>query len=341
MKTILFKCTLTLLIILAIPLASTSIETSNRILTTIGNTSITVLDVKKEMDRQIFMNDKTLFNDVEKHFAFYYHNWKKTLQKMAQDEVLLLESKRMKYELPSFEINKKVTELFGDKEVEAYKFLSISPEQARAIGERELISNHLSWFQIWSKSYLEATPSAILQAYENHIQTLAKKDSWTYQALYVRGQDKDKVEEVTSSISNLLSSGSFFNLASIIDNIHFDENLVKVQVSKDITLKANEISSSVLTVLESLEDGMVSKMILGKDARNFTGKILQLKEHKKEPIPRLADISETLKNQIVNMEGEKLASSYFTKLFKQYDADGLYGATLNSSTLEPFVLSDD
>ena len=86
---------------------------------------------------------------------------------------------------------------------------------------------------------------------------------------------------------------------------------------------------------------MVSNIITGRNAKNFTGKILQLKEHKREHIPRFADINESLKNNIVNTEGEKIANSYFTRLFKEYDADGLYGAALNATTLEPFTMTDD
>jgi hypothetical protein len=318
-----------------------SIQTSNQILTQIGNRSITVLDIKKDMDRQIFVSDKSIFEDIEKTYTYYQQNWRKTLQKIVQDEALLLEAKKLKYELPSYEINKKVTELFGDKEVEAYKFLSITPEEAKATGERELISTHLSWFQIWNKTLQGATPSKVQKAYESYITELAKKDTWTYQALYVSCKEKEKVEEITSSISNLLNSGSFQNLASIMENITFDENQVKVQVSKEITLRTNEISSSILNVLNSLEEGMISKAILEKNNKNFTGKILQLKEHKKEFIPRFVDIGESLKNQIVTTEGEKISTEYFSKLFKQYDVDGLYGAKLSTSTLEPFVIIND
>ena len=217
----------------------------------------------------------------------------------------------------------------------------MTSEEAKKYGERELVASHLAWFQVWSKSYLEATPKAIGLAYQDLKTDLAKKDKWTYQAMYLKGDTKEKVEETTSAISLVLEKENFSNLAILLDRINIDQKLVKVRVSKDITLTTNEMSPSLLSVLQDLDEGMVSKIVTSKKSNSYTGKLLQLKSHQKEPIPALTEVNAKLKNVIVNKTGDKLSKTFYTKLFKKYDADGLYGSALTASTFQPFAFEND
>jgi len=318
-----------------------AIQTNNQILTRVGSKAITVLDIKKEMDRQIYMSDKKIFTDVQALGSYYYHHWKSVLNKMTQDEIYLLEAKEMKYEIASHDITQKVTELFGENEIETYKFLSITAEQATAFGKREMMSSHLSWFKIWSKSLMEATPASVVEAYTEYVADLAKKDTWTYQALFVKGSDEKAVVKTSNNITALLKDGKYQNFSLILDSINTDNKAVKVGVSKDITLKTSELSPTLLSVLETLDEGMISDVITGSRAGSYTGKILQLKKHTKEKIPALADISENIKNSIVNKTSERVSNECFAKLYKKYDVDGLYGSLLDKTTLEPFTLAND
>jgi|GEM_PF-3008252 len=322
-------------------LFGSNIQIQNRILTQVGHQTITVLDVKKEMDRQIYRKDPKLFDSPEATCSYYYQNWKSTLQKITQDEIFLLEAEQMKYEIPSHEITQKVTYLFGDNECEAYRFLSITPEEATASAKREIYSGHLSWFKIWAQTLSEATPNAILEAYNSYAENLSRQDSWTYQALYVSGKEKGLVDEAAQKITSLLKESHSCNLSAIVDQIHSPSQEVFVSLSKDITLKTHELSPSLLDTLASLEEGMASSPICGSKGATFNAKILQLKEHKKQEIPPLATVSEELKNAIVSSLGDKHTREYFAPLYKEYDVQGLFGEELLTSKLEPFLLVNE
>lgn len=341
MKKVIFKAIFVISFVGLASLYPASIQTTNRILARVGKHAITVLDVKKEMDRQLYIKDKNLLADPNETFSFYAQNWKMVLNKITQDEMLLLEAESLEYKIPTHEISKRVSVLFGDNTVEALKLLNITPERAREISNREIISEHFAWFQVWSKSFMEATPSTVHKAYEQHIADLAKKDKWTYQALYVKGADEGLVKDTTKSITTLLSKGEFTNLSTIIDQIDFHDERVKVGVSQDITLEKGQLSPKILTVLEKLDEGMMSEVIAGKSSNAFTNKILYLKERKKEHIPGFAEMNDKLKNEIVNKVGTKIASDYYEDLYKKYDVDGLWGEKLGTSQLEPFALSHD
>ncbi|MCH9621237.1 MAG: hypothetical protein S4CHLAM20_06550 [Chlamydiia bacterium] len=321
-------------------LGAVSIETTNRILSSVGEKSITVLDVKREMDRQLYRQDKKIFSNPEAVYSYYAQNWKHILQKMVNDEILLLEAEKSKYEVKSHDVNQKMKELYGDDQVDAFRFLSITPEQALQNSKKELISAHLSWYKIWSKAFLETTPGIIRKAYETHIAELPKKDEWTYQALYIKGKDQEVVDQTASNIASLLKDGGCTNLSAILENINTPEDL-KVGLSKDITLSSAQLSPNLLSVLENLEAGKMSEVISGKTQNAYSGKVLHLKGFKKEPIPSYREMNAQIKDKMLNIKGGKIAHGYFEKLYKSYDIAGLYGMKLQSSNLTPFTLQDD
>ncbi len=341
MKILPFKSSFLIALIAVTSMYGAAIQTNNQVLVKIGTKAITVLDIKREMDRQIYLQNPQMFDDATAICGFYYKNWKNTLQKITQDEVFLLVADHLKYVIPAPDITQKVAQLFGDNEFETYKFLSITIEQAREMAKRDLYSAHLAWFSIWSKALSEATPKTILGAYTNHVKDLAKKDTWTYQALYLSSRDEKLLENTTSSISTLLKEGKYENLALILDQVKNSDEKVQIGLSKDITLKTNEISPNLLAVLENLEEGMTSEVVSGSRNGIFTGKILQLKKHTKENIPTLATVSEGLKSTIVNTIAEQITKERFTALYKQYDVQGLFGNELFDSKLEPFSLQDE
>ena len=297
-------------------------------MTRVGENSITMLDVKKEMDRQIFIHNKVLFANAEALAAYYTQNWKPTLKKIIEDEVLLLEAENLKYDIPSTEITKKLHELYGDDVVPALQFLQFSEEKAKKHAKREVISSHLSWFQIWSKSVMSVTPKKVHERYGQYVKDLEGNDKWTYQTIYVKDRKQTNVVQATESIQLLLKKNRYENLSSLLDNLPFTTDLAQVKVSKDITLKSNEISSNLLSLLKSVEEGMNTKTILSQKGQTHTGKILHLIKHEKAPIPSYKDSVNNLKNSLVSVKGEKRAQEYFANLYQKYDVSGFYGQSL-------------
>jgi hypothetical protein len=341
MKSFILKFIFTLLFISSVSLSAASIETTNRILTNVGERTITVLDVKREMDRDLYVTDKSQFEHPEIVFEFYVKNWRQFLQKMINDEVLVLEADKNKYNVKIHDINKKMEELYGSSSVETVRFLSMTPEQAYEASRKDLIGSHLSWYNVWSKAFLETTPSAIRSAYDAHIAKLPGKDEWTYQAMYFKGKDEKKIEDASTSINSLLEGGSFLNLTALLDEAGFETEAVKVGVSKDITLTTAQLSPNLLKILEKLEAGKMSDVVTAKGKGGYSGKVLHLKGFKKEPIPEFATMTDQIRATIMNGLGAKYAHNYFEKLYKKYDIQGLYGTLLQNSQLTPFKLEDE
>lgn len=341
MKSFISKFIFSLLTICATSIHGVSIQTTNRVLVNVGEKAITVLDVKKEMDRQIYIKDKHMFTNPEAVYRYYAQNWKYTLKKLTEDETLLLEANKMGYKIPEVEITQKVTELFGENSVVTCKELSITPEEARRISNREIISLHLSWFNIWNKTVNTTTPKIVKAAYEKHITELAKKDKWTYQAITVKGKEEKLVQDASAKIKVLLEENECSNLTALIDSIRNEKEQVALRVSKDITLEKSQLSDSLLSVLGSLEEGMASDIISSKKGSEYTGKIFQLKSIEKKYIPEFVDIQEELKNTLVSQSGSVCSQKYFQSLYKKYDIYGIYGEELNSCRLEPFSLQND
>lgn len=340
MKKLLSKFIFSFLCLTTSVLFGHTIQTNNKILTHVGNKPITVLDVKREMDRQIYLFDKTAFDNPEAVYAHYNQNWKYTLKKIVQDELLLLEAESREFSIPPHEITKKTAELYGENPVPLYQLLSITQEEAKEHGKRELYSMYLNYFNIWDKCNIAATPKEVQKAYQSFIKDLPMKDKWIYQAMVVQGKDEQLVNQTSESISQMLKGGQFSNLAAIVDSLSVGDDL-KVGLSKDITLTTKELSPSLLAVLENLEVGMMTDVITAKSSGTYTGKVIHLKEIQKEPIPDFSEISENLKHNIVSKSSEELSEKYFGNLSKKYGLSGLYGKNLQQSQLVPFTLDNE
>lgn len=322
---------------IAILFASSSLTTnvyseglhfSNKILSCVGEKQISVYDVKQEMDRQIFMHQKDLFANPQTLGAYYTQNWKPTLKKMIEDELLLLEAEGMQYEVPTTDVTKKLSELYGDDLSTTLEFLSITESEARKHARREVLSAHMSWFNIWSKSVMDVTPKVVYTGYEKHLKELQKNDKWTYQAIYVKGSDKDMVAETTANVQRLTKSGKFENLTALLDQFPAAKEQATVKVSKEITLKSKELNPKLLNVLASLDEGMVSEPIITKSSgNNHTTKLLQLKKITKEPLPDFKKVNQNMKNTMVAKDGEKRAKKYFNSLYRKYDVNGMYASS--------------
>ena len=318
-----------------------SIQTSNRILVKVAETPITVLDVKREMDRQIYMNDQRIFENPQATYTHYMKNWKHVLQKIVQDEILYLEAKKMEYKIPSHDITQKVAELYGDNSVETCRMLSMTAEQAREHCNKEVISTHLSWYKIWNKSIMAATPKMTNIAYADHVADLAKKDQWTYQTIYVKGKDEKEVLNISDEVATMLKESDCENISGLLHGIGAGHEDLHLRASKDITLHTNELSSSLLSTLGSLEEGMTSEVITNQKGEEYIAKILRLKSIQKEPIPPYEELAENLRNGLINKFGSENTTMFFEDLYKQYDIDGLYGEKLTASTLQPFSIQND
>lgn len=318
-----------------------AIHTSNRVLVQVAETPITVLDVKREMDRQIYVKDKNMFSNPQAVYAHYMQNWKYVLQKMVQDEILFLEAKKLEYKIPSHDITQKVHELYGANSVETCRALSITADQARDHSNKEVISTHLSWYNIWNKSIMKATPKLVVAAYEDHKDALAKKDQWTYQTIYVKGKDEKEVQETSTEVATMLKESDCSNLNALLKGIGVDHKDLHLRASKDITLHTNELSETLLSTLGSLEEGMTSEAMTSKRGEQYVGKILRLKSFEKAPVPPYEEVAENLKGNLVNQFGSENSTKYFEDMYKKYDIDGLYGEKLTASNLQPFSIHYD
>ena len=246
-------------------ISASSIEFNNKILTHVGPKTITVLDVKKEMDRQIYIYDKKKFSDVEAIAQFYRTNWKSVLNKLVQDELTFLEAERMKFTLPEHQIQEKSKELFGNDQIESLNFLSITPETAKDFSNKQLIASNMIGYMVLKPTFQQVTPSTLSLAYNDHIKALEKKDKWTYKLLYVQGKDNNIVEEKALLISSLIEDKKHVNLSNILKNIGTNNEAIKFTLSDQITLKTEELSPKILQILQNLEEGTTSKVINEKE----------------------------------------------------------------------------
>ena len=322
-------------------ISASSIEFNNKILTHVGPKTITVLDVKKEMDRQIYIYDKKKFSDVEAIAQFYRTNWKSVLNKLVQDELTFLEAERMKFTLPEHQIQEKSKELFGNDQIESLNFLSITPETAKDFSNKQLIASNMIGYMVLKPTFQQVTPSTLSLAYNDHIKALEKKDKWTYKLLYVQGKDNNIVEEKALLISSLIEDKKHVNLSNILKNIGTNNEAIKFTLSDQITLKTEELSPKILQILQNLEEGTTSKVINEKRKNKNISKIIQLVQLEKMPLPSFENVSQQLQSQAIQLGYEERSKTYFAKLYKDYDVQGLYGDNINRCFTEPFVIKDD
>ncbi len=315
----------------------------NRPLAKINSRTISLMDVVKTMN--VFIND--YHPDVRENevalYQFYSTNWQSVLDKIINNELMLLDATDKKIPVSIGDIHEEMEARFGPNVMHTLDRLSMDYDEAYTMIQGEILVRQMLYLNVHMKTKNEITPMLIKKSYQTYLQTTPPTDQWQYQVLTIRGQDGEKCSALATKISDLIEDAGL-SLTHIQTKLDLEEGMVpegiRVSLSEDFNVKANDVSKQYQDVLIKLDAGMYSnpEKQIGHHDHHTVYRIFHLKSHSRIEPQSFQEVSQNLEDELYHDAFQLNQTKYIEKLKKKYNIEkNPYFDTL-STNYQPFTL---
>lgn len=314
------------------------IAIQNSILTKINGKTISVLDVMKKMDVLFHRSYPQLIDSKQARFQFYQASWQHILSEMIDTELMLADAKKLELQIPDGEIREEMEKRFAPNLMKTLDKIGLSFEEAWEMLKTELIVQRMSWYNIHSKAHQTITPEDIRAAYQEYLKKNPPTKTWTYQVISIQADDESSAKEIADKTYEILSKNKTPD-ASIEELSALEKTIPNssIKISTEFKTNSAEISLAHKEPLELLEQGKASKPLL-QTSRNQKSlfRVFYLKEMEIIKPSDFNQMSNQLKNELVQKQSETQSKAYVSKLCDYYNIDKQ--AILKDITVQPFKL---
>lgn len=306
----------------------------NRILTEFNNKTFSVLDVVKKMDMVFNSHYPQFAHSKLARYQFYNAQWKETLQKMIDQELLLLDAERMGIKITDAEIREELLRKYGPSLILSLDKLQLSYEEARRIVLEDLTIEKVLYFKIYSEA-LRIRPEDIKKKYIDYCKENSASQKWHYQVLSIRDEDEKTSQAIAQLAFSLLQEKR--NLQDITENLQLENPKTTIIFSPEIERDSLSISQTHQQVIETLNPGDFSTPIaqLNRD-QSVVYRIFHLKDKHVVNPPELPEIAEKIKDHLIQQSISSLLPTYMKKLKNRYGFSEQDLFALIRSDFKPF-----
>jgi hypothetical protein len=319
----------------------TKLVIHNRPLLKIHGKTISVMDVKKKMDIFLHENHPEAVDNPLLAHQFYSQSWRSTLQEMINTELVLMESEELKYEIPEGDINQEIESRFGPNVVQRLDKMNLSLEEAKIVVRDDIISKNMSWYRVWARVHQLVSPDIIKKQYEHYLATADREDSWKYQTLTVRGNDRDATLAISEQVHEYLQEHPYSPFSDVAKTLNKTlPSSVSLNVSAEFEQRSNQLSPEYLAILSRLPLANFSEPIeqKSKSDGNTVFRFFQVKRHEKVALKSLDELVPAIRGKLLQEYGQRQMDEYFGKLRKRFCCEDLVVDTLFDRAYQPFSI---
>ena len=293
----------------------------NRPLVKVNGNQISLIDVMKKMNTFLYEHYPEALSDNIMMYQFYSSRWRATLDEMINNELMLLEAETKEITVSDGDVREEVEKRFGPNIMASLNEIGISLEEARTLIHTELLVQRIMWMNVHQKAMQEITPKKVKEAYAIYLKEHPQKEFWTYQFISVRGGDKELGEKIAKQGAELSCTHTSIEKvhAALLDSFKDTPNLPKITLSEEVSPDVKSISDMHKQALASLSDKQYSEP---KKQISRTGdevwRIFQLKDREIHDPANFNQVSERIKNQLMQERSAHYAGIYFEGLREQY-----------------------
>lgn len=290
------------------------IAIQNTILAKVGDTTISVFDVKKKMDLAFLRNFSHLADSSQARFQFYDSSWKKVLLEMIDNKLILTEAEEKKVVISDGDIREEIENRFGPNVMLTLDKIDLSYDETVKMIREEMTVQRMMWWFVHSKAINQVTPQDIRQAYRSYLKENPAYDEIKYQVLSIRTPD---AENIANNICQYLSENTD-NLENALSEI--SSKFPTCAMSTEYTTTDKQLSDNYRAILSGMNPGSFSQPVTQKSKhdKQAVAKIFILKEKSHFPAPEFEMMTQELKNKLVEKMIAQEAKSYLEKLRSTY-----------------------
>lgn len=325
------------LFIMATPLEDAlKIKVNNAVLAKVNDNTISVIDVKKNMDLVFHRIYPEMRDSPQARYQFYAAHWKRTLQDMINGEMILADAKAKDLKISDGEIREELENRFGPNVIATLENLGMSYNEAWNLTKKEMTVMRMNWFFVNSKALQNITPKMIKEAYARYIKAHPPEEIWTYQTILVKPCDNAKI--VADTIIKTLKDKDPVAFPALLSDM---ESVYKcsIELSNEKKLSSKEASIKNREIYSALKRGSFSNPLLLTSAILPSFRIVYLKDSEKKFPPAFEELYNDLKDELLQKEFISLSRQYIERLKKTYGYDDkMLKEMLPDSSFEPFTI---
>lgn len=314
------------------------LRVNNRILVTVMNKPISVLDVVKKMNVMLEQSYPEYKNIPEAKYQFYSQQWRSVLRQMIDAELMLKDAEKLELKVTDAEIREEIHTRFGPNVMKSLKDIGISYDEAQKMVKSDIITQRMMWYRVHSKALSKVIPLDIKKSYQDYIFKNPSDNIWTYEVLSVKSSNDASSTSVATKAFDMLSAAKLGlkEAASSLKSENKSDSNLQITVSEVITAKEYELSSSHKDALKSLAKGQFSKPIeqQGRNSKEKAHRIFHLIDLQKKEPAKFVALADQFKDKLVQDRVNEFNQSYISKLRLRYGFNDL--STVDK--LEPFIL---
>lgn len=300
---------------------SQEITVRNRILTTINGKTISVLDVMKEMDVFLSQYYPQYLDSKPARFQFYTMQWRPTLQRMVDQELMMADAESREVKATEAEIREEIHNRYGPNVIATLDKLGITYEEAKEMVHRDLVVQKIQWLRVTSKVLAKVTTEMTKNAYIDYLEKNPPKETWTYQFLTLRYDSVDTALSLAEQIKSLQeAAGKVLSVAVDL----FKEKLPEAEwshlaLSAEVQTDDKELSAAHRDVLKKLSPQMWSDPIVqqSRDGSQVV-RIFHLKDHTRQETPAFETVANGLKQELLNKYADAEMNVYLSRLHQRF-----------------------
>jgi len=298
------------------------IQVKNRILTTVNGQTISVLDVMKQMDMFLNQNYPQYLDSSEMRMQYYTTQWKQTLQRMVDEELMLADAESKEVKATDAEVREEIQNRYGPNVMQSLDRLGFSYDEAKKMIHKEIVVQKIQWLRVTSKVMSNVTNKVVKNEFNSYVAKNPPKELWTYQFLTLRGRTVEEALATAQEVASLRQSSNL-SLASALEAFkekHPDSIAVKLTLSSDIQMEQRELSEANRVVLTQTALSSWSKPVIQKtrDGSEVV-RIFHVKSHTKQESPLFQTMVAGLKNELLNRYLDKEMDAYISRLHQRFD----------------------
>lgn len=324
------------------PHREASIIVNNRILATVNEKSISVIDVMKKMDI-IFYRQYPQYSEItEARFQFYQAGWRQVLNDLINKELILCDAIENKLPLSNGDIRQEMEDTFGPNIITNLDRAGITYDEAWEILKGDLLLKRMMYVRVNGRVMKRITPMIVKSYYNEWAKEHSAEPQWRYRMISIRSDNPEVGAEAAKKVYALVTEKGVpveELTATVKSDGSFPPN-IGINVSEEYLHKNKEIAPENQVILGSLSAHQISTPVAQASRRDKTvvNRLFFLTEKIPGGAPPYHEVQAKLKNELIDKESDKETDLYIQKLRRHYNISEQFLKESIPDDFQPFVL---
>lgn len=312
-----------------------SIVIENRVLATVRDQTITVVDVVKKLD-MIFRQQFPQYRHVpEARYEFYRANWRRVFEELVDRQLIVSFSEEKHFGVTNGDVRQELEETFGPHVMMNLYEEGLSLHDAHEMMKADILLRRAMSFYVHSPVLAAITPEVLRGAYRGRIEEVKQKQGWIWRAVTVKSKKGDCPRDVADAVWNLLER-EHQTLDGITSGL---PEGIEVSISQVFRSEQKDVAPNVRQILEKLPVRSFSDPQLwnSRSDPHQSWRCYIVDERFEQSVPTFFELEPALRQEIASPEITKRTLEFFDDLRKQYHVKHVFSSE-QLVAFEPFQL---